>query len=243
MVTLTRLLGALVGWVTATPRRLVSTLVVAVLAVVTLFGPVRHPDLNALSSDSGNSGGPRPSGTVPASGSTGPSSGGTAGRGGPVGSGLPTPSTVTIGPSDRPRAEPVLPAEAGAVATGYVQTVNSHDARPGHDRDFADSYRRARRYVTPQVYALVTAPNRRGDYQWTAWVAQRATVTVRVDRAAVPDGAPLPTPTTVYVRIRFTQTVNPGAPGVEPTSVSGEVTLITQRQHDGGWLVSQLLAA
>lgn len=241
MVTLTRLLGALVRWVTATPRRMVSTLVVVLLAAVVFFGPDPHPGAGAQPADSTGA-----LGTASTSGGPGgPGSAGSADPGGrssgPAGSVGPT--TVTVGPSDRPRAEPELPADAGAVATGYVQTVNSHDARPGHDRAFDDSYRRARRYVTPQVYALITAPNRRGDYQWTTWVAQRATVTVRVDRAAVPDGAPLPTPTTVYVRVRFTQTVHPGTAGAEPSSTPGEVTMITQRQPDGGWLVSRLLTA
>ena len=248
MVALTRVLGALIRWVTATPRRVVSTLVVGLLVTVVFFGPDPHPGAGAQPADStgalstaGTSGGPGgPGGSVGPADPDGRSSGpaGSVGSAGSVG-----PTTVTVGPSDRPRAEPELPADAGAVATGYVQTVNSHDARPGHDRAFDDSYRRARRYVTPQVYALITTPNRRGDYQWTTWVAQRATVTVRVDRAAVPDGAPLPTGTTVYVRVRFTQTVHPSTAGAEPTSTPGEVTMITQRQPDGGWLVSRLLTA
>ncbi|HEX5496963.1 MAG TPA: hypothetical protein VFX70_20565 [Mycobacteriales bacterium] len=241
MVTLTRLLGAYVRWVTGSPRRMIATLAVPVVGAILLFGPDRDTAGHALTAASP----PPPDATT---GGTGgghtPVTGGTAGGGsGPGGSALPTPSTVTVGPSDRPRPVPALPAAPAAVATGYVRTVDSHDARPGHDHDFADSYRRARRFVTAQVYALITAPSQRGDYQWTTWVAQHATVTVRVDRAAVPDGAPLPTASTVYVRVRFTQTVTPATRGTRPSSIPGEITVVTRRQPDGRWLVARLLAA
>lgn len=235
MVTLTRLLGAFVGWVTASPRRLIATVAVPVVVAILLFGPDRQPG--------GATAGPvGVTGEAGGAGSTGGAAGNTAG-GGPGASGLPTPSTVTIGPSDRPRPDPALPAGPKAVALAYVRTVDAHDARPGHDRDFLDSYRRAKALVTGPLYASITAPSSRGDYQWTTWTAQRATVTVRVDRAAVPDGAPLPTANTVYVRVRFTQLVAPAAPGAQPSSVPGEITMITQRQRDGHWLVSRLLAA
>jgi hypothetical protein len=235
VVTLTRLLGAAVAWVTATRRRMVAAVAIPVLAVIAVAGP-RTPDIGrSVGLDASASTAPTAGGTVPAGGGGGV-------PGGPQ-SGLPTPTTVTVGPSDSPRPDPVLPAGPRDVAVAYVTTVNSHDARPGHDRDFLDSYRRARPYVTPDLYERITSPRSSGDYQWTTWTAQRATVAVRIDRVAVPDGAPLPTPTTVYVRVRFTQTATPHVGDADPVSDVGEVTMVTTRQRDGRWLVSQLLVA
>lgn len=238
MVPLTRFLGALIAWVTATRRRMVAAVAIPVLAVIALAGP-RTTDIGhslGLDASTATSAGSQPATASPTTANAGAAPGGGL-------DGLPTPTTVTIGPSDEPRPEPTLPAGPRDVAVSYVTTVNSHDARPGHDRDFLDSYRRARPYVTPDLYARITAPRSSGDYQWTTWTAQRSTVTVRVDRVAVPDGAPLPTPTMVYVRVRFTQTATPHAGDADAVSDVGEVTMVTTRQRDGRWLVSQLLVA
>ena len=51
MVALTRVLGALIRWVTATPRRVVSTLVVGLLVTVVFFGPDPHPGAGAQPAD------------------------------------------------------------------------------------------------------------------------------------------------------------------------------------------------
>lgn len=239
MVTLTRLLGAFVGWATASGRRMLAVLAVPVFGAVVLFGPHHSAGLAGQPADG--------SAATGAGGSAGSGDSGgardTAGPGDTDGGpgGLPTPTTVTIGPSDRPRPVPSLPAGPRAAATGYVTTANAHDARPGHDHDFADAYRRARRYLTAELYAQVTAPNTRGDFLWNTWVAQQATVTVRVDRVAVPDGAPVPTATTAYVRVRFTQRITPTVGDSRPSSTPGEITMITRRQSDGHWLVAQLL--
>ena len=114
-------------------------------------------------------------------------------------------------PGRRRGPRPTLAAAQRHAAVGYVTAANTHDARPGGDRAFADSYRRTKPYVTPELYRLVTAASRRGDYEWTQWTAAQATVRVRdrrgrragrgagadrddrVRAGAVPPGASRPT--------------------------------------------------
>src|SRR5205814_6100798 len=113
----------------------------------------------------------------------------------------------------------------------------------GKDHGFLDSYVRARPYLTPQLYALVTAPSQRGDYEWAQWRQARATVAVQVQRVALPDGAPVPTATTAYVRVQFRQVVTPHAASASNAAgvLPGAVTLLVTGTG-GKWLVSQLLA-
>jgi hypothetical protein len=135
----------------------------------------------------------------------------------------------------------VLPAGAVKVATAYAVTVNTHDARPGKDHGFLDSYLRARPYLTPHLFAVVTTPSRRGDLEWGQWQEAQATVTVQVQRVALPDGAPLPTATAAYLRVQFRQVVTAHAPGASGGVQAGAVTLVATRTSAGTWLVSQLL--
>jgi hypothetical protein len=139
------------------------------------------------------------------------------------------------------RPAPKLAAIQAAAATSYVITANTHDARPGHDKAFADSYRRTRPYVTPQLYALVTADSRRGDYEWAQWLAERATVKVQVLAVGVPDGAPVPTATTAYAQVQFRQLITPTVAGGTARASDGAVNLLLSRAGDE-WLVSRLLA-
>ncbi|HYT09748.1 MAG TPA: hypothetical protein VEL73_03725, partial [Mycobacteriales bacterium] len=158
----------------------------------------------------------------------------------PEPSGLPG----TTGPATpvAPRPAPALAAAPRQVAIDYVTAANSHDARPGGDRAFADSYRRTKPYVTPQLYALVTADSRRGDYEWTQWLRQRATVGVEIVAVGVPDGAPAPTATAAYARVEFRQVVRPTAGTGAEQSTDAATTLLVTRGEGGQWLVSRLLA-
>lgn len=264
MVTLTRLLGACIAWLTASPRRIIAAIAVPVFAVIVLAGPDHNgrgvssatQDAQTPTAPTASSGTGRP-GTGTDGSTEGNGGGSTDGTGGgdgtsggsatssPTGApegGLPT-APVSVGPSDTPRPDPVLPEAAASVAVGYTQTVNSHDARSGKDHEFLDSYRRATPFVTSELYDKITADRRSGDVQWTQWTAQQAIVTVHIDRVAVPDGAPLPTSTKAYVRVRFTQIVTPHTGGAKPSSNPGEVTLVAEHQQNGRWLVSELLVA
>ena len=130
-----------------------------------------------------------------------------------------------------------------APAVGYVVAANSHDARPGRDKAFTDSYRRARPYVTADLFREIMAVDpRRGDYQWRQWLAGKATVEVTVLATGVPDGAPAPTATTAYTRVQFRQTVRPTAGAQAPTSSVDVLNMLVTRGSDGRWLVSRLLA-
>jgi hypothetical protein len=220
-----RLLAAvswLVRWTTRSPRRVVGVLVLPVLLGVALTaGPLRDRPADAPVL----AGGPTP---VPAVTSADPRP-----------SGLP-PATGAVRPVPA-RPTPTVSADQRATAVGYVVAANTHDARPGRDKAFGDSYRRTKPYVTPELYALVTAESRRGDYEWTQWVRRRAAVSVEVLAVGVPDGAPAPTATTAYVRVQFRQVVRPAAGGAEPTA-DAAITVLEHRGRDGRWRVSRLLA-
>jgi hypothetical protein len=96
---------------------------------------------------------------------------------------------------------------------------------------------------TPTVYGQITTVDpRRGDYQWRQWLTGKATVEVTVLATGVPDGAPAPTATTAYTRVRFRQTVRPTAGAQSPTSTVDVLNLLVTRGDDGRWLVSRLLA-
>lgn len=242
MVVLTRLIGAFVGWVTASPRRIVGAIVVPFAIVFLLVVPRDDPADTAAPADR-----PGPvldSSTRPDQTGTGTGTGGDPTSADPtsVGPSSPEPTTVTIGPGDEPRIAPELPDGAGQVAREYVTTTGSHDARDGGDTDYADSYQRAESLVTPEVFADFERADQAGDQQWTEWRADQATVEVRVDRVAVPDGAPAPTDDTAYARVRFTQVVTPSTGDGTATEIPGEITMIVTRQADGRWLVSDLLA-
>jgi len=236
VVTLTKLIGRIVGWLARSRRRQIAALVLPVLAAVALLAPR-------------SGGSPAPAGVLagrpgaPAGAEAGsPATGGTPSATVPPASGLPGTTGPAPGPSVPARPAAVLPAEAVRVASAYVSTANTHDARPGRDRSFLDSYLRARQYLTPKLFALVSAPSRRGDYQWTQWLRAQATVAVDVQRVAVPDGAPLPTATTAYVRVQFRQVVTPHVTGVPASTATGAVSLVATRGSDHKWLVSRLLA-
>jgi hypothetical protein len=235
VVTLTRLLSLLVRWFTRSRRRRVALLVLPLLVVVALLAP-RHGGSAAQRPPGRLAGGPGSSvGALPTGGPTGTV---------PQATGLPgTTGAPPSGPAPVTRTAVPLPAGAAAVATEYVKTVDAHDARPGKDRGFLDSYARARPYLTPELFALVTAPSQRGDYQWAQWRQAQATVAVQVQRVALPDGAPVPTASTAYVRVQFRQVVTPRAAGASAAAgvLPGGVTLVATRSG-GKWLVSQLLA-
>jgi hypothetical protein len=236
VVTLTKLVGLVVGWLARSRRRQLAALVLPLLAGVALLAPhgggstapgavlAGRPDLPAGAETGVTTGDGMPPVAVPPA------------------TGLPGTTGAPPGPTVPARPAAVLPAEAVRVATAYVKTVNTHDARPGKDRGFLDSYRRARQYLTPELFALVTAPSRRGDYQWGQWQRAQATVAVEVQRVAVPDGAPLPTATTAYVRVQFRQVVTPHLAGAPGGILTGAVNLVATRGSDHTWRVSQLLA-
>ena len=224
MIRLLRLVSWAVHWATRTPRRVIGVLAVPILVAVALVaGPVRdRPDTAA-------------SGPVAAPASAAPATTGPRSTELP-GTITPVPPQPTV-PSFR-----LTPAQQ-APAVGYVVAANSHDARPGRDGAFTDSYGRARRYVTADLYRQITAVDpRRGDYQWRQWLAGEATVGVSVLAVGVPDGAPAPTATTAYTRVRFRQTVRPTAGAQAPTSTVDALTMLVTRGSDGRWLVSRLLA-
>ena len=222
-----RLLAAVswvVRWTARSPRRVVGVLAVPVLIGVALAaGPIR--DRAPAGSGEVLAGGR--SAAPPAATGTGPRPSGLPGTTGP-----PTP----LPPRPAPTPEPAQ----RAVAVGYVTAANSHDARPGRDRAFADSYARTRPYLTDELFRQVTASSRRGDYEWAQWLRQEAVVRVEVVAVGVPDGAPAPTATTAYVRVQFRQVVQPVSGGEQATD--GAATLLVSRDRSGKWLVSRLLA-
>jgi hypothetical protein len=224
-----RLLGAvswLVRWVVRSPRRLVGLLAVPALVIAALLaGPIsdREP--------AGGSGEALAGGRTGAAPATGPTSPRPTGLPGTTGPATPVPSRPT----------PTLAAAQQAAAIGYVTTANSHDARPGRDRSFTDSYRRTGPYVTPELLRLVSEESRRGDYEWSQWLREQATVRVEVVATGVPDGAPAPTATTAYARVQFRQIITPTVAGATARTTDGAVNLLLSRTGDG-WLVSRLLA-
>ena len=226
-----RLLAAvswLVRWVTRSPRRVVGVLALPVLLGVALAaGPIRDraPDGRTGRGDvlaGGLTAAPPASPSGPRStlfpGTTGPAT--------------PVP----------PRPTPTLAAAQRATAVGYVTAANSHDARPGGDRAFTDSYRRTEPYVTPELFKLVTAESRRGDYEWAQWLAAQATVRVEIVAVGVPDGAPAPTATTAYARVQFRQLVSPTTGATAEQVTDGAITMLETRGSDGHWRVAKLLA-
>jgi hypothetical protein len=232
MRALTRFIGWLVRWASSGSwRRRVGLVAIPVLVVVALIAP-RAAGNNPTTK-------PRVLGTNPptASGATATPTDTLPPTGLPDTSG-PPPG----GPTVAPRTEPALPAGAGEAAIAYVAAVNTHDARPGKDGGFADSYARARALVTPRLYTLIAAPSRRGDYLWTQWTAAQATVAVQPLRAAVPDGAPVPSPTSAHVRVLFRLIVTPHVPGKAATTEGDALSVVVTKDANGHWLVSQLLA-
>jgi hypothetical protein len=231
MVTLIRLLGALVRVLTRTRRRQVATIAIPALLVVALIAPHANGRAEA----------PKPpvlAGAQPVATSTA-----TPTATIPSPTGLPGTTGAAPGPTVAPRPEPTLDPAPAAAARAYVTTVNTHDARPGKDHGFIDSYVRARPYVTAQLYALISAPSRRGDYLWAQWTAAQATVAAEVLRVAVPDGAPAPTAASAHIRIQFRQAITAHAPGAkaEPPTLDA-VSLVVTKDSNGHWLVTQLLA-
>jgi hypothetical protein len=221
---LLRLVSWAVHWATRTPRRVIGVLAVPVLVAVALAaGPMRdRPDTTA-------------SGPVATPSSAAPT------PTGPRSTELPD-TTAPVPP------QPAVPsfrlsAAQQAPVVGYVVAANSHDARPGGDKAFTDSYGRARPYVTADLYRqIMSVDPRRGDYQWGQWLAGKATVQVTVLATGVPDGAPAPTATTAYARVQFRQTVRPTAGAQAPTSTVDVLNMLVTRGSDGRWLVSRLLA-
>lgn len=224
MIRVLRVVSFVVRWITRTPRRLIGVLAVPVLIGVALAaGPLS------------DRGGTQPRGDVLAGGRTAAPPPATPAT--PRSTGLPgTTGPATPAPT---RPTPKLAAEHVSIATAYTTTANSHDARPGKDRTFTDSYRRTGPYVTPELYALVSAESRRGDYEWGQWRQEQAVVTVQVVAVGVPDGAPAPTAARAYARVQFRQVVQPST-GPGRTS-DGAVNLLLSRTGTG-WLVSELLA-
>lgn len=225
MIRLLATVSWVVRWVTHSPRRMIGVLALPVLLGVALSaGPVRDraPDGGADVLAGGRTATPLPTSATPPP------------------SGLPGTTGAPPGPVASTRVEPVLLAEQVAVATRYVTTVNTHDARPGRDRGFQDAYHRAQPHVTPDLYGLISAESRRGDYLWAKWTARRAVVSVRVLGVGVPDGAAGPTESTAYVRVLFRQEVRPAGGAVETAESS--LNLQLARHSDGRWLVARLLA-
>ena len=224
MIRLLRLVSWAVHWATRTPRRVIGVLAVPILVAVALAaGPMRdRPDTTGS--------GPVAVPTSAAPTPTGPRS-------------TALPDTTTPVPP-----QPTVPSfrlgqAQQAAAVAYVVAANRHDARPGRDKAFTDSYGRAKPYVTADLYRQITSADpRRGDYQWRQWLAGEATVEVTVLAAGVPDGAPAPTATTAYTRVQFRQTVRPTAGAQAPTSTVDVLNLLVTRGSDGRWLVSRLLA-
>ena len=224
MRSLLRLVSWAVHWATRTPRRVIGMLAIPVLIGVALAaGPMRErPD-------------PTPSDPVAAPTSSAPT------PTGPRSTQLPG-TTAPVTPQPTVPSFRLSPAQEAPVV-GYVVAANSHDARPGRDKAFTDSYARARTYVTAALYQQIRSVDpRRGDYQWRQWVAAKATVEVTVLATGVPDGAPAPTATTAYTRVQFRQTVRPTAGAQAPTSTVDVLNLLVTRGSDGRWLVSRLLA-
>jgi hypothetical protein len=227
MVRLLKLVSWVVHWATRTPRRVIGLLAVpALIAVALAAGPMR--DRPATVPDGTLAGGaatapapPRPTGPRPTvlPGTTGPAT--------------PVPPPVPVFR---------LTQDQSAPAVGYVTAAGTHDARPGADKSFLDSYRRTKPYVTDGLFKEVTADSRRGDYEWAQWLAGKATVEVAVLRTGVPDGAPAPTATTAYIRVVFTQTVRPTAGAAGPTVTTNAINVLVGKAADGRWLVSKLLA-
>ena len=243
MVALTELLGAVVGWFARSRRRQIALLVLPLLVAVAL-----------TARGGGDSPEPRPTGVLAGGGADRSAANGADESGGQPGAGEPSATTVpatglpaTTGPAPGPsaptRAAPPLPAGAVKVATSYAVTVNTHDARPGKDHGFLDSYLRARPYLTPQLFTVVTTPSRRGDVEWGQWQQAQATVTAQVQQVTLPDGAPLPTATAVYLQVQFRQVVTAHAAGASGGVQPGALTLVAARTGSGKWLVSQLLVS
>lgn len=224
-----RLLAAVswvVRWITRSPRRVIGVLALPVLLGVALAaGPIRDraPDGRGDVLAGGRTAAP------PAASPSGPRSTVLPGTTGPA---TPVP----------PRPTPTLAAAQRAAAVGYVTAANTHDARPGGDKAFTDSYRRTKPYVTPALLRLVTADSRRGDYEWGQWLVAQATVRVQILAVGVPDGAPAPTATTAYARVQFRQVVSPTTGATAEQVTDGAITLLETRTDGGRWLVSRLLA-
>jgi hypothetical protein len=230
MVALTRLLGYLIRAFTRTRRMRIALVAIPALIVVAFVIPratsrADKPKPPALAGGGVATTTITPTATIPSP------------------TGLPGTTGPAPGPTVRQRTEPQLAKAPADIARAYTLTVNTHDARPGKDAGFIDSYVRVKPYVSAQLYALISAPSRRGDYLWVGWSKQQATVTAQVLRVAVPDGAPAPTASSAHVRVQFRQTVTPHVAGgtVAPATLDA-VSLVVSKGSDGKWLVTQLLA-
>jgi hypothetical protein len=231
MVALARLITVLVRLFTRTRRMKVALIAIPALIVLAVVVPKASSKADKPNPPSLAGGGGVATTTITPTATI------------PSPTGLPGTTGPAPGPTVRQRTQPQLPKAPVDIARAYALTVNTHDARPGKDKGFIDSYVRARPYVSAQLYALISAPSRRGDYLWIGWAKQQATIATQVVRIAVPDGAPVPTPTSAHVRVQFKQTVTPHVAGAKaaPPALDA-VSLIVTKGSDGKWLVTQLLA-
>ncbi len=140
-------------------------------------------------------------------------------------------------PSAPPPAPPV-PAAPARTAAGYVTALNTHDARPGHDQGLHDANTRTRRYVTDGVYAQIENPQTRtSPALWQQLVTAGAVTSVRVDKIAVPEGAPAPT--TQHVEVRITYTVTTTGASLHPAQTLAQAMQVSATP--AGWRIDQLL--
>ncbi|MBV9022730.1 MAG: hypothetical protein JO362_02715 [Streptomycetaceae bacterium] len=148
-------------------------------------------------------------------------------------------ASASPGSSAPPTQTPLaLPEPIAAAARAFTVAWAGHDARPGHDSSFNDAARRAAAYAGKQLAAQLTTASPGAARQWDQWTAERARVTAQITTAAVPDGAPAPTPDAAYVRVRYRLTVTP-ATG-RPTTTDQQVALELQPDQAGTWLVTSL---
>ena len=139
--------------------------------------------------------------------------------------------------SPTPPAPPV-PAAPARTAAGYVTALNTHDARPGHDQGLHDANTRTRRYVTDAVYAQIENPQTRtSTASWQQLVAAGAVTSVRVDKIAVPEGAPAPT--TQHVEVRITYTVTTTGARLHHAQTLAQAMQVSATP--AGWRIDQLL--
>ncbi len=137
-----------------------------------------------------------------------------------------------------PPPVPPVPAAPARTAAGYVTALNTHDARPGHDQGLHDANTRTRRYVTDGVYAQIENPQTRtSTASWQQLVAAGAVTSVRVDKIAVPEGAPAPT--TQHVEVRITYTVTTTGARLHHAQTLAQAMQVSATP--AGWRIDQLL--
>jgi hypothetical protein len=141
-------------------------------------------------------------------------------------------------PAPAPPPVPPVPAGPARTAAGYVTALNTHDARPGHDQGLHDANTRTRRYVTDGVYAQIENPQTRtSPALWQQLVAGGAVTSVRVDKVAVPEGAPAPT--TQHVEVRITYTVTTTGARLHHAQTLAQAMQVSATP--AGWRIDQLL--